>query len=211
MTYNSKYYWKNFLEKDKETFVKPNSYVVNLHIVNQSTSDAFYKWHSFDTEEEVIGFIKFVALPSGYYSRIFGKEAGDLMIAADTYDSVLELLYNNIVRVDHTLIDNFKADYELLEEAEKDFNLDLLNDFCHSFNSHLNFKDIVFSGIEVYENIKEFGRQLVSDYEEQGMIEQLEIQMELSKDEIVELFSSIDDNPFMLRKINEFLNSKFLI
>ena len=69
----------------------------------------------------------------------------------------------------------------------------------------------MFSGIEVYENIKEFGRQLVSDYEEQGMIDQLEIQMELSKDAIVELFSNIDNNPFMLKRINEFLNSKFLI
>ena len=69
----------------------------------------------------------------------------------------------------------------------------------------------MFSGIEVYENIKEFGRQLVSDYEEQGMIDQLEIQMELSKDAIVELFSNIYNNPFMLKRINEFLNSKFLI
>lgn len=211
MSHNSVYYWKNFLEKDKAADVKPNSYVLNLHIVNQNTSGYFYKWYSFDTKEEVIGFIKFVALPSGYYSRIFGKEDNDVVIGAESYNSVLELLYNNIVKVDEELIANYKTDYELIEEVEKNFTLDLLKKFCDSFNSHLNFRGTVFSGIEVYENIKEFGKQLVSDYEEDGMIEELEGQMELSKEEIVELFSNIESNQFMLKKINEFLDSKFLI
>ena len=69
----------------------------------------------------------------------------------------------------------------------------------------------MFSGIQVYENIKEFGKQLVSDYEEQDMIDELERQMEMSKEEIVELFSNIENNSFMLKRINEFLNSKFLL
>ncbi|ACB84381.1 hypothetical protein [Natranaerobius thermophilus] len=43
------------------------------------------------------------------------------------------------------------------------------------------------------------------------MVDELEKQMELSKDEIIEVFSDIENNPFMLKKINEFLSNKFII
>lgn len=211
MSYNSLYYWKNFLEKDKETFVNSDSYILNFYIVNQNTSEIFYKWYSFVNTNELLGFIKFVVLPSGYYSRIFGESDGTVIITAESYDGALELLNNNIVRVDKPLINNFNEDYCLIQEVENDFNLESLKKFCNSFTSHLDYNDIVFSWIEVHKNIKEFGVQLVNSYEKDGMIDELERQMEMKKDEIIELFSSIDDNKFMLKKINDFLDSKCLL
>ncbi len=211
MSYNSIYCWKNFLDKEKETEVKPDTYILNFYIVNQNTSESFYKWYSFKSEKELLGFIKFIALPSGYYSRLFGEKDNEVIITADTYDSTLALLGDNIVKVDEALIKNFQEDYAIIEEVEKEFSLDKLKQFCQSFNDHLNYRGIVFSNIDVYENIKTFGKSLVEGFEEDGMVDELERQMEMSKEEIINLFSNIEENTFMLKRINEFLNSKFLL
>lgn len=201
----------DFLKKDKGAVVKPDSYIINFYIVNQNTSEGFYKWYSFQSIEELLGFIKFVVLPSGCYSRIFGEEGDEVIITADSYDGVVELLNSNTIRVDENLINNFKEDYSIIEDMEREFSFELLKKFCNSLNAHLDYKGIVFSGIDVYENIKELGKQLVNDYEEQDMIDELERQMEMSKEDIIGLFSNIETNAFMLNKINEFLSSKFLL
>lgn len=211
MSYNSVYYWKNFLEKEKETDVKPDTYILNFYIVNQNISESFYKWYSFKSEKKLLGFIKFIALPSGDCSRIFGEKDNEVIITADTYDSTLALLGDNIVKVDEALIKNFQEDYAIIQEVEKEFSLDKLKQFCQSFNDHLNYRGIVFSNIDVYENIKTFGKRLIEGYEKEDMIDELERQMEMSKEEITELFSNIARNTFMLKRINKFLNSKFLL
>lgn len=211
MSYNSVYYWRNFLEKDKENGVKANSYILNFYIINQNRNESFYKWYSFNNKSELLGFIKFVALPSGYFSRNFGEVDNEIIVTASNYEDTLEILNTSNLRVDDVLSNNFVEDYSIIEEIEKEFKLELLKKLCDSFNSHLDYKGIVFSGIQVYENIKEFAKQLVNDYEEQDMIDELERQMEMEKDKIIELFSNIEDNSFMLKRINEFLNSKFLL
>jgi hypothetical protein len=211
MSYNSVYYWENFLEKDKENGVKANSYIPNFHIINQNTNESFYKWYSFNNENELLGFIKFIVLPSGYFSRIFGEVNSEIIVTASTYEEALELLNNNNVRVDCNLSNNFEEDYSIIEEIEKEFKLDVVEKFCDSFNSHLDYKGNVFSNIEVYKNIKELGDKLINQYEEDGMIDELERQMEMPKEEMVELFSNLENNTFMLNRISEFLSSKFLL
>lgn len=211
MSYNSVYYWENFLENGKENDVKANSYILNFYIANQNTNESFYKWYSFNNENELLGFIKFIVLPSGYFSRIFGEVNNEIIVTASTYGETLEMLNNNNVRVDNTLSNNFEEDYSIIEEIEKEFRLDVVEKFCDSFNLHLYYKGIVFSNIEIYKSIKEFGNKLVSQYEEDGMIDELEKQMEMTKEQIIELFYNIENNTFMLNRINKFLSSKFLL
>ena len=55
------------------------------------------------------------------------------------------------------------------------------------------------------------GKELVSSFEKDGMLVELEKQMDLNKEEIEELFLNIDKNPFMLKKINTFLDNKFIL
>lgn len=43
------------------------------------------------------------------------------------------------------------------------------------------------------------------------MLDELEEEMEMSKEQIIELFSTIEENPFMMRKIKEFLSNKMFI
>lgn len=211
MSYNSVYYWKNFLEKDKEFGIKPDSFIVNFTIVNQSTNDIYHDWLSFPEEKALLGYIKYVVLPSGYYSRLFGEIKGQIFIDADNYDGVIDLLENNNVKQASELARCFKDDYTLLDKMEEKFDFKALKEFCNNFSANLDYHNIVFSRVELYANIKDVGQSLVREYEENGMIEELEEQMELSKEEIIRMFTHIEKNIFMLRRVNEFLKSKMLL
>ena len=212
MNYNSMYYWANFLEKDMDQSIRIDSYILNINIVNQNSNVVFYKWYSFHSREELLGFIKFVALPSGYYSKLFGEKEDDLAVGAETYEGAIDLLYNNIIRVDEDLIKDFQEDYSMIGELEEEFSLEQLDELCKSFNAHLGYnKGVVFSHIQVYKNVKDLGRRLIKEYEDKGMTGELEKQMGLSKEQIIDMFSGIENNPFMLKRLNRFLSNKFML
>lgn len=215
MGYNLIYYWENFLDKyiDKEIEAKIDSFMLKFYIINQDSNETFYKWFSFSNKEELLGFIKFIALPSAYCSRAFGEKENSVLITAAVYDDVLELLENNIVGVDNEVINNFKKDYEKIEaiENKEEFDLEMIKKFCDGFGDFLDYKSKVFSNIEVYEDVKTLGTELINDFEKDGMLDELERQMNMSKEEIEEMFLNIDKNPFMLKKINTFLDSRFLL
>lgn len=212
MADNYIYYWKNYLKTEKEFKLTPNSYVIHFVVVNQASNDIYSEWLSFPSDKELIGFIKNVALPSGYYSKLFGEKDGYIFITASSYDEANELLRNNTYKVDEKLINDFNEDYRIIEDIENSgLNMENINEFCNSYNSHLNGQDIVWSYIEIYENIKAVGLMLIKEYEEDGMIDQLENKLGMSKDQIIELFSNIDNNPFMMRRIKELLNNTIVI
>lgn len=202
------YYWKNYLEKEKEFDLKPDSYILHFVIVNQDSNDVYSEWLSFTNDMELIGFLSYVVLPSGYCTNLFGSMEGTIFIVAETYDNIMELLRNNTYEVDQELTDRFDKDYKILENFENSgFNMDGINIFCDSYNSHLNNQDRVWSYIEIFENISDVGIKLIKDYEEDGMIDELENQLEMSKEQIAEMFLNINENPFMMKRIKELLNN----
>lgn len=207
---NDLYRWKNRIEKDIQEEVELDSYIAHFSIINQGTSYIFNKWFSLSSQKELLDFIEYVVLPSGYYSRLFGKVTGEVYLEADSYDSVINLLENNKLKRDEELISNFKHDYQLLEEVRRgEFDLKKLENFCKSYNDNLAYKDIVFATIEVFENIREVGLRTIKEYEEEGMLLELEDLMGMEKEEIKEMFLSVEYNPFMKRKIIEFLDNTF--
>lgn len=207
---NALYYWKNRIEKDIRGEVKLDSYMVHFLIVNQETSYIYNKWISLSGEKELLDFIEYVVLPSGYYSRLFGKARGEIYLEADSYDSIINLLENNKLKRDDELISKLKHNYQILEDIRNNvFDIDLIRNFCKSYNNNLNYTGIVFASIEVFENIKEVGLTTIKEYEEEGMLSELEDLMGMKKEEIKEMFLSVDHNPFMKRKIMEFLDNTF--
>ena len=205
---NSIYYWRNQLQKGKKFDLRPNSFVVHFSIVNQSSNEIFSDWFSFPSEKELLNFIKYVVLPSGYYSNLFGEKDGCVFFEAESYNNVMQLLENNTYKVDKELISKFNHDYKMIENViDGEFSMENVKKFCDSYNSHLDYTNIVFSQIEVYENIKQVGFGLIEEYEKEGMLDELEEKMGMPKGQIIELFSTIDDNPFMMGKIKEFLSN----
>lgn len=208
----SVYYWKNQLQKEKEFNLRPNSFVVHFSIVNQNLNEIFSDWFSFPSEKELLNFIKYVVLPSGYYSNLFGEKDGCVFIEAESYNNVMQLLENNTYKVDKELISKFNSDYKIIENIiDGEFSMENIKEFCDSYNSNLDYTNTVFSEIEVYENIKQVGFNLIEEYEKEEMLDELEEEMEMSKEQIIELFSTIEDNPFMMRKIKEFLSNIMML
>ena len=68
----------------------------------------------------------------------------------------------------------------------------------------------IFSKVEFFENVKEIGRDLVKEYEEDNMLEELESHMDLNKNQIIALFDGIDKNPFMLKRLGTYLSNTLL-
>lgn len=215
MSYDLIYYWENFLDKyiDKEIEAKKDSYMLKFYIINQGLNETFYKWFSFSNKEELLGFIKFIALPSAYCSKAFGEKENSVLVTAAIYEDVLELLRNNNVGVAKDIIDNFKKDYKKIEEIEnnQNFDLEMIRIFCKDFGYPLDHNTKVFTDIRVYENIKTLGKELINKFEQAGRMDELEKQMNMSKDEIENMFLNIDNNPFMLKRINTFLDSKLIL
>jgi hypothetical protein len=52
---------------------------------------------------------------------------------------------------------------------------------------------------------------LVCEYRKNGMIKRLEEEIGLSEEEIIKVFSNIEENEFMLERVNKFLKSKMLL
>ena len=55
--------------------------------------------------------------------------------------------------------------------------------------------------------INMIGKGLIDEYEKENMLDDLEENMALNKNEILSMFENIDKNMFMLKKLNTYLNN----
>jgi hypothetical protein len=95
---------------------------------------------------------------------------------------------------------------ENLEDKAADFKE--IRNFLTRVSSENDFKEGLFLEFGVYENISFVGRALIREFKEDDMVEELEDMMELSCEEIENLFDNIRGNKFMLRKITTLLNER---
>ena len=51
------------------------------------------------------------------------------------------------------------------------------------------------------------GKGLIDEYEKENMLDDLEENMSLNKNEILSMFENIDKNMFMLKRLNTYLNN----
>lgn len=65
----------------------------------------------------------------------------------------------------------------------------------------------IFSKLEFFKNVNEIGKELVKEFEDDNMLDKLENNMDLNKNQILDLFDGIDKNPFMLRRLGTYLTN----
>lgn len=93
-----------------------------------------------------MNFIKYIVLPSGYCSSLFGEKEGCVFIEAESCNNVMELLENNIYKVDKGLISKSNYDYKIIENIiDGEFSMGNIKEFCNSYNSYLDYTNTVFS------------------------------------------------------------------
>ena len=181
--YDLIYYWQNYLVNQDNADIKPNAYVLKFSLINSYSRDFFCNWYSFKSTQELIGFIKFVVIPSTY---------------------ITEETYNN-EKCD--ILREIRHDYEIINNLKNNFTLDKFKKFINITNSRGNKNFGIFSKLEFFKNVNDIGKELVREFEDDNMLDELENHMDLNKNQILALFDGIDKNPFMLKRLGTYLSN----
>ena len=200
--YDSIYYWQNYLCKQDEMYIKPNAYVLKFSLINTYSKDVFCNWYSFKSYEALIGFIRYVVVPSSYITKVFGKEQETIFIDALNEEDTIELIEDSDIKNKLDVILEINQEYNLLKSLKNNFTVDKMKRYINLVNINNSIKNNIFSNLEFFENVNVIGRELVKEFEADNMLSDLESHMSLNKKQIIDMFDGIDKNPFMLKKLN---------
>ena len=205
--YDSIYYWQNYLCKQDEMYIKPNAYVLKFSLINTYSKDVFCNWYSFKSYEALIGFIRYVVVPSSYITKVFGKEQETIFIDALNEEDTIELIEDSDIKNKLDVILEINQEYNLLKILKNNFTVDKMKRYINLVNINNSIKNNIFSNLEFFENVNVIGRELVKEFEADNMLSDLESHMSLNKKQIIDMFDGIDKNPFMLKKLNTYLTN----
>ena len=205
--YDSIYYWQNYLCKQDEMYIKPNAYVLKFSLINTYSKDVFCNWYSFKSYEALIGFIRYVVVPSSYITKVFEKEQETIFIDALNEEDTIELIEDSDIENKLDVILEINQEYNLLKSLKNNFTVDKMKRYINLVNINNSIKNNIFSNLEFFENVNVIGRELVKEFEADNMLSDLESHMSLNKKQIIDMFDGIDKNPFMLKKLNTYLTN----
>ena len=193
--YDLIYYWQNYLMNQDNIDIKPDEYILKFSLVNSYSRDFFCNWYSFKSPQELVGFIRFVVIPSTYITKAF-----------DDYETI-DLNEENENREKYDILREIRHDYEMINSLKNNFTLEKLKRFINITNSRGNAMFGIFSKLEFFKNVNEIGKELVKEFEDDNMLDELESHMDLKKNQILALFDGIDKNPFMLKRLGTYLSN----
>ncbi len=195
------YYWDNVLSEDKLQEPKINDYIVHFALINQYGNSGINEWICCDSMNKLLGLVKYVILPSIQLSRAEIKNENQSKICFGTmgYDDTLEVLDD--IKYDIKFKSEYKDWFIQLEKHNEETQFEVIKNVFDDIDKKVDYEAGTVLTLEVYKNIKEVGRQLIKNYEEQNMIEELEDTFNFSIDEIENMLNKIDENVFLLKRI----------
>lgn len=204
-------YWKNKLEQEDICELKVNDYILHFAIINQKDNIGINKWFNFDSKNKLIGFIKYVAMPSIQISRAVANNEGNVGVHIDAigYFDAVELLEVTNVKVKH--IEEFENWFEGFKDYNEETDIKEIKSYIENINKAFDYRSEFLLSLDVYENIKSVGLELIKLYEEDGMIDVLEDQFNFSKEEIESIFNNVNKNIFLFKRIMSILNNSNII
>ena len=117
--YDLIYYWQNYLINQENVEFKANSYVLKFSLINYYSRDYFCNWYSFKDSNELIGFFKYILIPSIYITKVFGKSENTIFLdALDKYEC-MEYLERASVFDKRELLRRVNREYDFLSRVEK--------------------------------------------------------------------------------------------
>lgn len=206
--YNLIYYWQNFLANQEDVSLKPNAYVIKFCIVNKYSYDYYCNWYSFANVEKLISFFKYVVIPSTYITKAFGKDENTIFLdALDKYECMEYLEKANVFdKVE--LLRKVNREYDFLSRIEKcNLGIEGVKKYLELVNKYNDKNAKISLELEFYKNVNMIGKGLIDEYEKENMLDDLEENMSLNKNEILSMFENIDKNMFMLKRLNTYLNN----
>ena len=105
------------------------------------------------------------------------------------------------------ILQEIKEVYKILDNLKENFCIKKFKGFINKINERDIKKNGIFTRMEFFEDVKDIGRDLVKEFESDDMLDELEKQMDLNKNQIIDLFDGIEKNPFMLKRIGTYLSN----
>ncbi len=205
-------YWEAWLQDEIEIPMNKDGYVINYSIINMVSSEGVGEWLCCNTLKKVCSFIKFVLLPSVIITKVIGKNENQVYLDVSNYQETIDMLEECEFDGYKEAIEEYTSCFQELEMLEKDnASWQDIKKLLDYINYSIDIQEGILVNLQLYKNISSVGKTLIREYEEQGMLAELEDIMELKKKEIEELFDNIDNNEFMMKKISILLNSKVLL
>lgn len=209
MINQSIHYWKSYFDKANEIGFKQGYYIIGFSLINKRKNDIYSKYLSVPNVEDIIAFIKFIALPSIYLSKVSAVLGRTNVVVVSGTEGTLNLFKDNDL-VDYLLIDEYEKhvkDIDSIKNFESSFLY--LKDLCENI-SFENEEEMILSKVEVYKDVKELGSTLISSYEKHNTVEELESLFQLKKEEILERFHNGEHNDFILKRAKKLLEEKII-
>ena len=211
MDENILYYWENKMHETKTQEPKINDYIVHFVLINQYSNSGVNKWICCEDIDKLLGFAKYVALSSLQITRSLVDKDKMEGICFDTvgYDASLELLEDMDSRIE--LIEEYKNWFSQLEGCNKETSIEEIKVIVDNITQQVDHMTGVLITFELYKNVKEVGFELIRDYEEDGLVDILEDSFNFKIDEIENLFNTLDQNKFLLKRIIPILDNLDMI
>jgi hypothetical protein len=218
--YDSIYYWHNLILKEEQIWengfreipLTQESVFIHYVIVN-CYGDSDDSWVYFPNVKAALGFLEYVFLPTAFNTLFAGKEDSTLTVPLAHVEELLEIIdespeYSDIQKSLITDMEEFVTKLQELWELDEQQCIEKLKEYSLTFSERwLNNIDIFFY-FNIFNSPQEIGDFIVKTYEEEDMIERIEDQLGLTKDEWLNVCQSVYTNEFMKRKFIEILNNR---
>jgi len=202
-------FWRKWIDGEEDIDVSIDGIILKYSIINKQNNDGVKDWVCFTSEDKLYSFIKYLLLPSIQLTRSIGIKESQVYFDVCEYDQTIKLLKTFKIDCYEKDIEDYKRwfkEVEILENNE--YALESTRNFINKISSELGKTEDIFLELQLFKSIKSVGNIIIKQYEDDNMLDILESKFELSKDEIKDLFESIDNNKFMLKKILVLLNEK---
>lgn len=197
-------YWRNFLERDLENPYDKDSYVLIYSFFNKSYIDIRQDLVYLNSKTDLYEFLKYYIIQSIIMSLIFEDEGLVIDSVEDPYD-ILDFLQDNIDSLDPELISLYKDSLNELENIKESDNfLQLSRSLLNRLNLVAEDSSNFFFHCLIYKNLEDFATSLVGEKDNPLNI-YLQESFEYNEEEIINLFTSIEDNLFMQIRLKEII------
>lgn len=202
-------FWEKWIDGEDNIDVTLDGIILKYSMINRKINDGVKDWVCFDSKDKLFSFIKYLLLPSIQITRSIGIRESEVYLDVCDYDKTIKLLETFKINGYEQAIVDYKRWLEELEIIENNkYNFEGIRSFINRISSEVNICEDISLELHLFENIKSVGNLLIKQYEDDNMLDILESKFELSKDEIEDLFESIDNNKFMLKKMLILLNER---
>lgn len=204
-------YWRNWLNSEINIPITPEGYMFKYRIFNQESNDGMCEWVCCTSKKKLYAFIKYFILPSIQLTRTIGLKEGIACLFVENYDDTISYLDNPKLEDYKEHIETYKRWFNEVEKLEKeDASIDDLRKCIKGISSEVDYRTYIFVELDLFENISSVGKKLVEDFEKDDNLDILELELEMNKEQILELFNNINDNKFMLSKITNILIDRIM-